>query len=42
MEQTYIKDPGKTVKESSQEAGTKAGKPVAVRFVRFHLGEEAK
>lgn len=38
MEQTFIKDPGKTVREYLQ--GT-PGTPLAVkRFQRFHLGEE--
>ncbi len=42
MEQIFIKDSGKTIKEYLQETSIKAGKPVAVkRFVRFHLGEEA-
>jgi elongation factor Ts len=41
LEQTYIKDPGKTIKEYLLEAGKAAGQPVSVRsFVRFHLGEE--
>jgi len=39
LEQTFIKDPGKTVKEVLAESG--AGVSVA-SFVRFHLGEEAK
>jgi elongation factor Ts len=43
IEQIFIKDSGKTIKEYLQETGTKAGKPVAVkRFVRFHLGEEVQ
>jgi elongation factor Ts len=43
MEQIFIKDSGKTIKEYVQEISTKAGKPVAVkRFVRFHLGEEVQ
>jgi elongation factor Ts len=39
LEQTFIKDPGKTVKEVLAEAGK--GTAVA-GFVRFHLGEETK
>jgi elongation factor Ts len=43
MEQIFIKDSGKTIKEFLLETSTKAGKPVAVkRFIRFHLGEEAQ
>lgn len=38
-EQTFIKDPGKTIKDVLKEAG--AGVSVK-RFVRFHLGEEVK
>jgi len=40
MEQIFIKDSGKTIKEYLNETSAKAGKPVTVkRFVRFHLGE---
>lgn len=43
VEQTFIKDSGKTVKDYLQEAGKVAGKEIAVvGFTRFHLGEEAK
>ena len=43
VEQIFIKDSGKTIKEYLQETSTKAGKPVTVkRFVRFHLGEEVQ
>jgi len=43
VEQTFIKDGGKTVKEYLHEASAKSGKPVAVRkFYRYHLGEEVK
>jgi elongation factor Ts len=43
LEQTFIKDPGKTIKEYLHEAGKAAGQPVSVRgFVRFHLGEEMR
>jgi elongation factor Ts len=42
-DQTFIKDPGKTVKDILKDAGAKSGATVAVkRFVRFHLGEESK
>jgi elongation factor Ts len=40
-EQTYIKDPGKTIKDVLREANP--AQPVVVkRFQRFHLGEETK
>jgi len=40
MEQIFIKDSGKTIKEYLNETSAKAGKPVTVKkFVRFHLGE---
>jgi elongation factor Ts len=43
IDQTFIKDPGKTVKDILKEAGTRSGAPVSVRrFLRFHLGEETK
>jgi elongation factor Ts len=43
MEQIFIKDSGKTIKEYLNETSARTGKPVAVRrFVRFHLGEEAQ
>jgi elongation factor Ts len=43
LEQTFIKDGGKTVKEYLQEAGTKIGAQVTIRkFFRFHLGEETQ
>jgi elongation factor Ts len=43
LEQTYIKDGGKTVKDVLQEEGQKAGTPITVRrYFRYHLGEEAK
>lgn len=42
LEQTFIKDSGKTVKDYLQSA-SKAGTPLAVkRFQRFHLGEETR
>jgi elongation factor Ts len=41
LEQTYIKDPGKTIKDFLAETATALGHPVTVkRFIRFHLGEE--
>lgn len=41
LEQTFIKDQGKTVKDVLQEAGKAAGTmPTVRRFIRFHLGEE--
>jgi elongation factor Ts len=43
IEQTFIKDGSKTVKDILNEASAKTGKPVTVkRFYRFHLGEEVK
>lgn len=43
LDQTFIKDPGKTVKDVLQDAGKASGKQVSVkRFVRFYLGEEGK
>jgi elongation factor Ts len=39
MEQTFIKDPAKTVKTYLAEANKQAN---VVRFVRYHLGEETK
>ena len=41
LEQTYIKDPGRTVKDFLREMGSEAGTTMTVkRFFRFHLGEE--
>lgn len=43
LEQTYIKDGGKTVRDVLQEEGQKAGRPISVRrYFRYHLGEEVK
>jgi elongation factor Ts len=43
LEQTFIKDSGKTVKDYLHEATTKTGKDVnVIGFRRFHLGEEVK
>lgn len=40
-EQTYIKDPGKTIRDVLREANP--AQPVVIqRFQRFHLGEETK
>jgi elongation factor Ts len=39
LEQTFIKDPGKTVKEILAESGKDAA---VAGFVRFHLGEETR
>ncbi len=42
-EQTFIKDPGKTIKDFLQDIGAKTGAPVSItKFYRYHLGEEAK
>jgi elongation factor Ts len=41
LEQTYIKDPGRTVKDFLGETASAAGTEVSVkRFFRYHLGEE--
>jgi len=41
LEQTFIKDSGKTIKEYLQDAGGNAAPHLTVkRFNRFHLGEE--
>jgi elongation factor Ts len=41
LEQTFIKDQGKTIKDVLQETGKAAGiTPAIRRFLRFHLGEE--
>ncbi|MBX2990339.1 MAG: elongation factor Ts [Bacteroidetes bacterium] len=43
MEQTFIKDSGKTIKDFLAEAGKLSGQPISIkRFQRFHLGEETK
>ncbi len=43
LEQTYIKDGGKTVRDVLQEEAQKAGTPISVRrYYRYHLGEEVK
>ena len=41
LEQTYIKDPGRTVKDFLREAGETTGATIAMKqFYRYHLGEE--
>jgi elongation factor Ts len=41
LEQTFIKDSGRTIKEYLQDAGGATGENLTVkRFDRFHLGEE--
>jgi elongation factor Ts len=43
LEQTFIKDSGKTIKDYLGESGKAAGQPISIkRFQRFHLGEETK
>lgn len=40
LEQTFVKDPDKTIQQLLAEAGEKLGAPIAVAgFVRFRLGE---
>jgi elongation factor Ts len=43
LEQTFIKDSGKTVRDYLADAGKASGQTISVRrFQRFHLGEEVK
>lgn len=43
LDQTFIKDPGKTIKDVIADLSKASGTAVTIRrFVRFHLGEEAK
>jgi elongation factor Ts len=43
LEQTFIKDSGKTIKDFLADASQTSGQPIVVkRFHRFHLGEETK
>jgi elongation factor Ts len=43
LDQTFIKDPGKTIKDVLGDLSKTTGKTTTVRrFIRFHLGEEAK
>lgn len=41
MEQSFIKDSGKTIKDLLDEATAKVGEKVSIRrFMRYHLGED--
>jgi elongation factor Ts len=41
MEQSYVKDPGKTIKDVITEVIAKTGENISIkRFVRFQIGEE--
>ncbi len=43
LEQTFIKDPGKTIKDVLKDSSPATGNGVQVRkFIRFHLGEESR
>ena len=43
LEQSFIKDSGKTIKDLLADATGKVGEKISIRrFVRFHLGESAK
>ena len=43
LDQTFIKDPGKTIKDVLADLSKTTGKATTVRrFIRFHLGEETK
>jgi len=43
LEQTFIKDGGKSLRDYLQESAAKAGKKFAIaRFIRYYLGEETK
>lgn len=43
LEQTFIKDSGKTIKDFLADLSKTTGQPVSIeRFQRFHLGEETK
>jgi elongation factor Ts len=42
LEQSFIKDAGKTIKDLVDEETAKVGEKIVVRrFIRFHLGEQA-
>lgn len=42
LEQTYIKDPGKTIKDLILDLTAKTGEKITIRrYQRFHLGESA-
>ena len=43
MEQSFIKDSGKTIKDLIDEATAKVGEKVSIRrFMRYHLGEDGQ
>jgi len=43
MEQSFIKDSGKTIKDLLDEATAKVGEKVSIRrFMRYHLGEDGQ
>jgi len=43
MEQSFIKDSGKTIKDLLDEATAKVGERVSIRrFMRYHLGEDGQ
>jgi elongation factor Ts len=43
LEQSYVKDPGKSVKDLITETIAKTGENISVkRFIRFHLGEDGQ
>ncbi len=42
MEQSFIKDSGKTIKDLLDEATAKVGERISIRrFIRYHLGEDS-
>jgi len=42
LEQSFIKDSGKTIKDLIDEETAKVGEKIAIRrFIRYHLGEQA-
>jgi len=43
LEQSYVKDPGKSIKDVITEIIAKTGENISVkRFIRFHLGEDGQ
>lgn len=43
MEQSFIKDSGKTIKDLLDEATAKVGEKISIRrFLRYHLGEDGQ
>ncbi len=43
LEQSYVKDPGKSIKDVVTETIAKTGENVTIkRFIRFHLGEDGQ